>query len=107
MPRTRRWHSKAAAAICSLAREPDPLVAIRRLVDGLLKRAEVTEPCPPMKQVASWRRVRDVVPCEMAQAGRLVPQDTGYLIQVNKRHSEEKQRFSCAHEICHTFFKVA
>lgn len=107
MARAKHWHSKAAAAICLLAGESDPLVAIRRLVDGLLERAEITEPCPPMKQVASFRGVRDIVPCEMAQAGRLVPEGKGYLIQVNKRHSEEKQRFSCAHEICHTFFKRA
>ena len=107
MPRAKRWYSKAAAAICALAGKSDPHEAIRYLVNELLKQTEITEPCPPMKMVASFRGVRDVVSCEMAQAGRLVPQDSGFLIQVNGRHSEEKRRFSCGHEICHTFFKQA
>lgn len=43
----------------------------------------------------------------MREAGRLVPIAGGYLIQVNEADGAGRQRFSIAHEICHTFFNEA
>ena len=41
----------------------------------------------------------------MSDAGRLIPLPSGdYVVQVNEADSQGRQRFSIAHEICHTLF---
>src|SRR5690349_20623516 len=100
----RNWHSTAAASLCALAIEDDPLDAIHSLVDCLLAQADADALCPPLELLWSFRRVRRVEAREMVEDGRLVPEGDGYVIQVNCRHSEEKQRFTIGHETCHTFF---
>ncbi|MEK7281842.1 MAG: ImmA/IrrE family metallo-endopeptidase [Chloroflexota bacterium] len=37
-------------------------------------------------------------------SGLLLPVENGFIVKVNSRHSKERQNFSCAHEIVHTFF---
>ncbi len=41
----------------------------------------------------------------MKEDGRLIPIGSGYLVQVSQTQSAGRQRFSIAHEICHTFFE--
>lgn len=107
MPRVKRWLSTAAAALCSYAGEDDPFGAVRRCVDSLLADAEVDAPPVNLDLLASCRRVRKIEHVEMVEAGRLIPDGDGYVIQVNGRHRKGKRRFTAGHEICHTFFNEA
>jgi len=107
MPQVKRWLSTAAAALCSYIGEGDPVSAIRRYADSLLADAEVARPPVNLDLLASCRRVRKVEHLDMAEAGRLVPDDDAYIIQVNRRHPKGKRRFTVGHEICHTFFNEA
>lgn len=105
--RARRWRSEAAAAICKLAEADDPQTAIFLLADALLKVAGTTGPPVDLELLSSLRRVRQIDLLEMTEAGRLVPHEGGYLIQVNQSHGARKRRFTIAHEIGHTFFNEA
>jgi hypothetical protein len=105
--RSKDWHSRAATALSSLTGNHDPIAAIRSCVDVLLEQVEITEPPVNLSVVASFRGVRSIQAAEIAVAGRLIPQGDGYIIEVNRRHSFEKRRFTGAHDICHTFFKEA
>lgn len=82
--------------------------AMRAAVDRLLEEAEVNRPPAPLDVLGSLRGVTDIEAVAMASAGRLVPlPDAGYIVQVNDADSRGRQRFSAAHEICHTFFNEA
>lgn len=107
MPHVRRWHSLAAAGLCSLVGEREPVGGIRKPVDALLAQAQVTAPPPDLALLGSFRAVRRIEHVMMSEAGRLVPEESGYVIQVNRCHPEGKRRFTVAHEICHTFFREA
>src|SRR5687767_13723455 len=78
-----------------------------RIVDALLSEAEVIEPPANLELLASFRGIRSIYTTSMREAGRLVPDGTGYLVQVNAAHSLGKRRFTVSHEICHTFFNEA
>jgi hypothetical protein len=82
----------------------DPVFAVKRLCKELID--EVGFYGPPFKPevLASFRGVKEIIRRPMRQAGRLIPLDDGYRIEVNSEHSQGKQRFSINHEVCHTFF---
>ena len=107
MLRVRRWHSTAAAALCVFAGQSDPVAAMRHTVDALLAEGEVAGPPVDLRLLASLRDVRSIDYRNILEAGRLVPEDTGDIVQVNRRHTEGKRRFTVGHEICHTFFNEA
>ena len=107
MSRVKRWFSTAAAALCSYAGQDEPASAIRRCADTLLAHAGATEPPVDLNLLASCQRVRKIEHVEMVEAGRLIPDGDGYVIQVNARHPDGKRRFTVGHEICHTFFNEA
>jgi len=103
----RKWRSGAAAAVCALAGAADPEQAVDQLVDALLDKCGSARPPVDVEVLASLRRVRRVELVDMAEAGRLVPEGSGYVVQVNQRHGETKRRFTIAHEVGHTFFDEA
>ena len=103
----RSWRSNAVLALCRHTGLRDPVDAVFELVDSLLEGAKVLEPPVDVDLLASLCRIREVRPVEMAEAGRLVPDGAGYVVQVNQRHPETKQRFTVAHEFAHTFFADA
>ena len=78
---------------------------MRTAVDQLLRRAEVTEPPTPLDVVGSFCGVVRTETVAMSDAGRLISlPNGGYVVQVNQADSQGRQRFSTAHEICHTLF---
>lgn len=79
--------------------------AMRAAVVELLMKADVSEPPAPLELLGSLRGVVRIEARPIASAGRLVPiAGGGYVVQVNEAESPGRQRFSTAHEICHTFF---
>lgn len=98
----------AAALLLAAFGGDSPEEAIRKVVERLLVEGEVTGPPAPLDLLGSLRSIVRIEPVTMSSAGRLVPvHDGGYLVQVNDADSHGRQRFSAAHEICHTFFDEA
>jgi hypothetical protein len=55
--------------------------------------------------VASFRGIERVEAVPMKEAGALIPvPQGGFIVFVNESDSKGRQRFSCKHEVCHTFF---
>lgn len=82
--------------------------AIRAAVDRLRIETAVAAPPAPLELLGSFRGVTRIETATMASAGRLVPiPGGGYVVHVNESDSIGRQRFSAAHEICHTFFDEA
>lgn len=101
------WRSRAAVALCQQTGIRDAEEAIDAAVDRLLEEAGENGPRADLEVLASFRGVREVNHAEMQEAGRLLPVGAGYVIEVNAVHPAGKQRFTVAHEICHTLFNEA
>ena len=85
-----------------------PEDSIRVAVEQVLLQAGATGPPAPLELVASLCDVERIEVVAMSSAGCLIPlPQGGYVIQVNEGDSPARQRFSSAHEICHTFFNRA
>lgn len=64
-------------------------------------------PAPPFlpEHFASFRRVKRIAKEDLGElSGLLLPLKDGFEIRINAAHSPERQNFSLAHEIAHTFF---
>jgi len=58
-----------------------------------------------IRQLASVRSIRDIVVSDSVDGdANLIPTNGGFLLKVRKRQWRKRMRFSCAHEIAHTFF---
>lgn len=95
--------------MCDHHRETDPERLVLRLCRDLLAQCRMTAGPSPLKILGSIRGVRryHVQPISPASgcSGILVPRDGGYEITVNSTEPTERQNFSIAHEIIHTFFR--
>lgn len=71
----------------------------------LLKKAEVQKVPIDLKILASFCDIKKILSKEIQEAGILVPLIKGGAeIYLRKTDSDKKQRFTCCHEIAHTFF---
>jgi len=62
---------------------------------------------PPFlpERLAPLQGIKSIVREDLGKlSGLLLPLRDGYEVKINVTHSPEKQNFSCAHEIGHTFF---
>ena len=85
-----------------------PEDSIRVAVEQVLLQAGATGPPAPLDLTGSLCDVERIEAVAMSSAGCLVPlPQGGYVIQINEADSPGRQRFSSAHEICHTFFNRA
>lgn len=76
---------------------------ILKKCNELLKEANITKAPIEPEILASFRDIR-VVESQMAEAGILYPfKEGGAEIQLRKADSTERKRFTCCHEITHTF----
>jgi hypothetical protein len=71
----------------------------------LLKQGNFGGPPFLPEYLAPLQRVKRIVKEDLGDlSGLLVPLDDGFEIKINATHPPERQNFSCAHEIAHTFF---
>lgn len=76
---------------------------ILKKCNELLKEASITKAPIEPQILASFRDIR-IVESQMAEAGILYPlKEGGAEIQLRKTDSTERKRFTCCHEITHTF----
>lgn len=76
--------------------------AIQQLTARLLEEAGLDEPPVDLEILASFQGIASIRSCAMDSAGRLLPQNGTLVIEVNADHTEERRRFTIAHEIGHT-----
>ena len=104
-------HTDPVAALCASHGETDPEQLILRLCQELIDHCALQAGPIPLRVLASWQGVREIhrSPIHPASgcSGLLVPSDGGYEITVNSGEPRERQNFSIAHEIVHTFFRDA
>lgn len=79
-----------------------------RRAQTLLKESGITGPPFLPEYMASLQRVKRITKEDLGElSGLLLPVPGGFEIKLNAKHSIERQNFSCAHEIGHTFFSEA
>lgn len=89
----RRWN----------ARQPS-LALINAIDDAFPHLGTCVPPIDPYP-LAKIRGIQNVVEADIETAGILFAiGNDSYVVQLNKRHPEERKRFTLAHEIGHTFF---
>lgn len=102
--RRRRWHDQRVLALAQSQGVADPEVAVRSLCAALIDETGLATPPFTAEVLASFRDVVAIRRKTMREAGRLIPLDQGFEIEVNSGHVAGKQNFSINHEICHSFF---
>lgn len=98
------WYDKKVLALAQNQGTSDPEQAMRSLCHSLIDEAGFTKPPFKSEILASFRDVISIERVPMREAGRLVPLETGFEIDVNEIHTLAKQNFTINHEVCHTFF---
>jgi Zn-dependent peptidase ImmA (M78 family) len=104
-------HTDPVAALCGYHGETDPERLVTRLCRELVGECPTEAGPTPLPVLASCQGVRvihrEAIRVESGCSGFLVPADGGYEITVNSTEPLERQNFSVAHEIVHTFFRDA
>jgi hypothetical protein len=97
--------------LCRRHGEPDPKVLIIRLCEGLAGEYPTTSGPSPLRKMGSSRGIRQVHRRPITArpgyscSGYLYVVNGGYEVTLNAHESDERQAFSEAHEIVHTFFR--
>lgn len=78
---------------------------VTRRTQNLVKKSMISSPPFLPEFIAPLQRVKRIVKEDLGNvAGLLIPLDNGFEIRINATQPPERQNFSCAHEIGHTFF---
>lgn len=78
---------------------------VTRRAQRLLKESRITAPPFLPEYLAPLQGVKRIIRKDLGNlSGLLLPLRDGFEIKINATHSPERQNYSCAHEIAHTFF---
>lgn len=98
------WKDPLIGALCGRNSCDSPFDAVRACIQNLIRQSRIHRPPFPPETIARLRGIRDVVAVPLKVDARLIPEGSSYIIEVNSAHTKQRQNFSCAHEIVHTFF---
>lgn len=94
---------------CNKYGDADAEALVIRLCRELLAECSTESGPSPLDVLGSVRNIRGrrsgTIPHGAACSGLLIPQNGGYDVILNAQEPEERQSFSFAHEIVHTFFR--
>ena len=72
---------------------------------GLVKKSGIARPPFLPERLAPLQGIKRIIKEDLGDlSGLLLPLDDGFEIKINATHCPQRQNFSCAHEIAHTFF---
>ena len=78
---------------------------VTRKAQRLLKQSNLSGPPFLPERLAPLQRIKRIIREDLGNlSGILLPVQDGFEIKINATHSPQRQNFSCAHEIAHTFF---
>lgn len=81
-----------------------PSAILARLMQALLHEGRQYNPPYGVYEIAKYRRVTKILRAELSHDALLIPVANGFLLKLNKAQPAVRLRFSCAHELAHTFF---
>ncbi len=81
-----------------------PEFAIRNALSSTFPDLQQLPPPVDLVKLATVRNVKSIKSVDLAIDGMIAVDHGGYVIELNKSHTTERQRFTCAHELAHTFF---
>lgn len=91
--------------LCSRWEMKLPEAAIIKAVNSTFPELQKIEAAVDVKRLAARRGVINVREVTLPVDGTIsLIKEGGFLIELNKAHSENRRRFTCGHEIGHTFF---
>lgn len=97
--------SQRIAELCRRWQTKVPEAAIVEAVKSAFPQLKQLPPPIQIRPLALARNITRIVPARLNVDGIISSTDAGtFTIQVNQQHSEVRRRFTCAHEIAHTFF---
>lgn len=103
------WKDPVVLEFCEKYGEADAEIVILRLCLELLAECPTERGPSPLAVLGSVRGIRGhyigVIPQDASCSGLLIPKDGGYEVILNIEEPKERQHFSFAHEIVHTFFR--
>lgn len=99
---SRIWQSSIARELIRASGQADPRPAMIQRARSLLEDAEVATAPVSFDIIGSLQRIHTIEAVTMREAGRLIPDNKGFRVQVNQAHSISKQRFTTGHEVGHT-----
>ncbi len=99
------WKSPSVTALWQKVGESTPQAAVVKLANELVASTGMTKPPFDHTILAGKRNVTRIREARIKLAAYLVPLENGsYEIVLNSADSRQRQRFSCNHEVGHTFF---
>jgi|GEM_PF-2423857 len=98
------WRSREALLLAKAVGVASPADAIVHKVQSLLQIANTFEPPVSPFRIAKYRNVSKILISDLAYDAILEPLADGFLMRLNRNRSLYRRRFSCAHELGHTFF---
>ena len=101
MSNKRVWSSPFVQAFMASTGYDDPVKAIRAEVQALLNKSKIMGPPILIRSLRPLCGIKKISKAEIDQDALLISQDDGFYVLINKDHSSNRQRFSCAHEIGH------
>ena len=81
-----------------------PGFAIRNALSCTFPDLQQLSPPVDLAKLAAVRNVLSIKSVDLPIDGMIEVAQGGYFIELNKSHTSERQRFTCAHELGHTFF---
>jgi hypothetical protein len=81
-----------------------PEAAIRNALMSSFPDLQQLSPPIDLVKLATLRNVLSIKSVDLPMDGMIAVTQGGYVIELNKYHTNERQRFTCAHELGHTFF---
>lgn len=101
----REWRSQQVLRFCAEAGAQNPVAAVQMRAQAILKAL----PGPPYKLdrdtvLASLGIHRVAYARDLPGDGRIIREESGYLIEINSTRTPSRMTFTLAHEIGHTFF---
>ncbi len=83
---------------------PDPQEAVKARVCALVRQSGRKSPPFSPESIFRFCGIRRIEHSNLAVDGELARDGDGYVIRLNASSPPRRQRFTCAHEIAHTFF---
>ena len=97
-------HSPSARWLTDVYRGESPSLILTTLTRDLLRDSGQIDPPFDVYRAAQLRRVKKIVNLPLSNDAVLLPVEGGFEIKLNIDDPNVRRRFSCAHEIAHTFF---
>lgn len=104
MATSTQWYSPAVHALLKRHGADNPVALVETIAHQIVDRSGQQYPPFNPAHMARLCGVKLIRQVSMSQSGRIVPVVGGFVIELNISETRPRKRFTCAHEVAHTFF---